>query len=75
MSQKVNRRQKSNITKTEMSPKLKCHKNCNVTTPDYEATNNKYFELHYHCEECEEDFNDKDDLEQHILFESHSTDY
>ena len=43
--------------------------NCKIC--DYEATNKKDFELHYHCEKCQEDFKDEDHLDQHNLFEQH----
>ena len=43
--------------------------NCKIC--DCEATNKKDFELHYHYEKYQEDFKDKDHLDQHNLFEQH----
>ena len=43
--------------------------NCNIY--EYEATNNKDFNLHNHCEKCPEDFKDEDHLDQQNIFEEH----
>ena len=43
--------------------------NCKIC--DFEAINKKDFELHYHCEKCQEDVKDKDHLDQYNLFEQH----